>query len=76
MIPGSLMRQLQPLDGCVLKPFKTVCGRINQMGGFEVLTVVNIMIIFFWDLLLCVLVGRYQDFGETCSLHLHGGKGL
>jgi hypothetical protein len=57
-------------------PLKHYVEGVNQMGGFEVLTVVSIMIIFFWDLMLCGLVGRHQGFGENCIFHSHGGKGM
>jgi hypothetical protein len=34
---------------------------------FQVLTAVRIMMLLFWVLMLCRLVGRYQRFGETSS---------
>jgi hypothetical protein len=37
------------------------------------ITVINwFIMIFFWDLVLCRLIGRCQRFGETYCLHLQG----
>jgi hypothetical protein len=40
--------------------------------GFEVLRVVKMMILLFWVVMPCALIGRYEHFGETQSLHLQG----
>jgi hypothetical protein len=31
-------------------------------------TVINMSMLFFWDVMTCGLVGRYQRFGETVSI--------
>jgi hypothetical protein len=36
--------------------------------GFEVLTVVKMSMLFFWVVMLCGLIGRYQCYGETVSI--------
>jgi hypothetical protein len=37
--------------------------------GFEALTAVRMMMLFFWVLVPYRLIGRYQRFGETYFLH-------
>jgi hypothetical protein len=37
---------------------------------FEVLTAVKMLMLFFWVVTPCGLVGRYQLFEEICCLHL------
>jgi hypothetical protein len=39
---------------------------------FEVFTAVRMMMLFFWVLEPCGLVGRGQRFGETYCLHIQG----
>jgi hypothetical protein len=39
---------------------------------FEVLTAAKMLMLFFWIVTPCTLVGRYQRFGETYCLHLQG----
>jgi hypothetical protein len=39
---------------------------------FEVLTVVNMSMVFFWDETPCGLVNGYQYLERTYSLHLQG----
>jgi hypothetical protein len=39
---------------------------------FEVFTVVRLIMMMFWVLAPCRLVGRCQRFGETYCLHLQG----
>jgi hypothetical protein len=46
-----------------------------QLVRFEVFTAVRIMMMMiFWVLAPCRLVGRYQRFGDTYCLHLQGAK--
>jgi hypothetical protein len=39
---------------------------------FEILMAVTVKIAVFWDLVPHSSVDKYQDFGETCCLHLLG----
>jgi hypothetical protein len=36
---------------------------------FEVLTTMKVLVLFFWVMMMCGLVDRYQHFGETYCLH-------
>jgi hypothetical protein len=43
---------------------------LSKSVSFEVLMVVNVKIIVFWDVTRCSLVDRYQRFTQTYCLHL------
>jgi hypothetical protein len=43
---------------------------MKQVGKFEVLTAVKMLIVVFWVMTLCDLVGGYQHFRGKYCLHL------
>lgn len=61
-----------PLSGNWSLSFLVKFVQSVQILIFEVLMVVNIKIMVFWNVLLCSLVGRHQNFRGTCCLNLHG----
>jgi hypothetical protein len=44
----------------------------NKARRFEVLMVVKMLMLVFWVVIQCEVVGTYQCFGATYCLHHHG----
>jgi hypothetical protein len=60
---------------CNVQTFRSLPFSNTVCVTFEVFTAVRmmmIMIMLFWLLTQCRVVGRCHPFGETCCFHLHG----
>jgi hypothetical protein len=51
---------------------KCILEAASSADFYNTVNCVCYMIMFFWVLAPCRLVGRCQRFGETCCLHLQG----
>jgi hypothetical protein len=61
-----------PVISCFKDPYILLSFLLSNIicVRFEVLTAVKMLMLFFWVVMLCGLVGRYQCFGGTYCLHL------
>jgi hypothetical protein len=50
----------------------TFLGQLKLTWDLKILTVVTVLIMFFWVKLPCWFVGRSQHIREACCLHLQG----